>query len=154
MTFNIRRIVTGHDENGKAVISSDGDMTNVAPLRSGNFASLLWVTDDAPAEVNGAEDPAQRDMDIEPPERGSIFRVLELTPGKEAYMHRTDTVDYSIVMSGECDMLMDDSEVHMVAGDVMVQRATWHGWANRTDEPCRIIFILVGGKSPEKDLHI
>jgi mannose-6-phosphate isomerase-like protein (cupin superfamily) len=93
-------------------------------------------------------------MDIEPPERGSIFRVLELTPGKEAYMHRTDTVDYAIVMSGECDMLMDDSEVHMVAGDVMVQRATWHGWANRTDEPCRIIFILVGGKSPEKDLHI
>ncbi len=154
MTFNLRRVVTDHDADGKAVISFDGKMTNVDKLRSGNFNSLLWVTDDAPAEVEGAEDPALREMDIEPPERGTIFRVLDLSPGKEAYMHRTDTVDYAIIMSGECDMLLDDGEVHMAAGDVMVQRATWHGWLNRGTEPCRIAFILVGGKTPGKDLHL
>ncbi len=154
MTLNVRRVVTAHDADGKAVISSDGVMSNVDQLRSGNFNSLIWVSDKTPAEVGGAEDPALRTMDIEPPERGTIFRILELSPGKEAYMHRTDTVDYVIVMSGECDMVLDDSRVHMRAGDVMVQRATWHGWTNRGSRPCRIAFVLVGAKRPERDLHI
>lgn len=154
MTLNVRRVVTAHDADGKAVISSDAVMTNVDQLRSGNFNSLIWVSDDSPAEVGGAEDPALRTMDIEPPERGTIFRILELSPGKEAYMHRTDTVDYVIVMSGECDMVLDDSRVHMRAGDVMVQRATWHGWTNRGSRPCRIAFVLVGAKTPDRDLHI
>ena len=71
---------------------------------------------------------AALDMDIEPPDNGAIFRILELVPGKQAYMHRTDTIDYAVVLTGECDMLLDDSEVHLRAGDVMVQRGTWHGW--------------------------
>ena len=68
-------------------------------------------------------------------------------------MHRTETIDYAIVMSGECDMLLDDSEVHLRTGDVLVQRATWHGWANRGTEPCRIAFILIGAIPTDKHLH-
>ena len=92
-------------------------------------------------------------MDIEPPHGGSVFRILELMPNKEAYMHRTDTIDYAIIMSGECVMLMDDSEVEMRAGDVLVQKGTWHGWANRTDTPCRIAFVLISSNPPAKHLH-
>ncbi|NQV57670.1 MAG: cupin domain-containing protein, partial [Rhodospirillales bacterium] len=127
----------------------------VAPLRSGNPNALLWITDDTPPDVEGDEDPAYRSVDIEPPEAGSIFRVLELMPHKEAYMHRTDTIDYAVIMSGECVMVLDDDqEVTMQAGDVLVQRATWHGWANRTDAPCRIAFILIGSKTPSNDIHL
>ena len=155
MTINVRRIVTDHDASGKAVVSSDKIMDNLRSLRSGNTDSLLWVTDDSPAEIEGAEDPAYRTMDIEPPARGSIFRIVELKPRKEAYMHRTDTIDYAIVMSGECVMVLDDRvEVPMKTGDVLVQRATWHGWANRSDTPCRIAFILIGSKRLTNDVHL
>jgi quercetin dioxygenase-like cupin family protein len=154
MTIKIRRVVTGHDAEGKAIITSDDVMGNVATLRSGNSNALLWVTDDTPADIEGSEDPSTRGMDIEPPARGSVFRMLELAPGKSAFMHRTNTIDYAVVISGKCTMLLDDeAEVDMSAGDVMVQRATWHGWANRTDEPCQIIFILIGSKTPSKVLH-
>ena len=155
MAINIRRVVTDHDENGKAVISFDGTMDNVETLRSGNTNSLLWMTEDTPAEIEGGDDPAYTTRDIEPPERGSIFRVVELMPGKEAYMHRTDTIDYAIVLSGECVMeLDDDDEVILRTGDVLVQRATWHGWANRSDAPCQIAFVLIGGKTPSNDIHL
>lgn len=151
MTLNVRRIVTGHDEDGNAIVSHDHVMTNINQLRSGNMESLLWVTHTTPAEVEGVEDPSEVPMDIEPPTTGSVFRVLELQPGKEAYTHRTDTIDYAICMSGECDMELEKGvEVHMKAGDVMVQRATVHGWANRSGEPCQIAFILIGGKEPKK----
>jgi quercetin dioxygenase-like cupin family protein len=126
-------------------------MDNVVELRSGNRASLMWMTDDAPADVNSDEDPAYRSIDIEPPERGTVFRVLELMPGKQPYMHRTDTVDYALVLSGECVMLLDDDEeVVLRAGDVLVQRGTWHGWANRSDQPCRLAFVLVGANAPKE----
>ncbi len=154
MTLNIRRIVTDHDSEGRAIVGVDEVMTNVHKLRSGNIQTLIWMTDDTPADIEGDEDPAGREIDIEPPARGSVFRILELAPGKEAYMHRTDTIDYAICMSGECDMLLDDdAEVHMSAGDVMVQRATWHGWVNRGAEPCQIAFILIGSHPPSKTLH-
>ena len=154
MTLNIRRIVTDHDSEGRAIVGTDEVMTNVHKLRSGNIQTLIWMTDDTPADIEGDEDPAAREIDIEPPARGSVFRILELAPGKDAYMHRTDTIDYAICMSGECDMLLDDdAEVHMSAGDVMVQRATWHGWANRGTESCQIAFILIGSHPPSKTLH-
>ena len=68
-------------------------------------------------------------------------------------MHRTDTIDYAVIMKGECVMELDDSEVHMKAGDVLIQRGTWHGWANRTTEPCQIAFILIGAHPPSNHLH-
>ncbi len=153
MTLNVRRIVTSHTEDGKAVVGTDEVTTNVQQLRSGNYETLLWVTEDAPADVN-SEDPTATPRDIEPPVRGSIFRVLELVPGKEAYMHRTDTIDYAICLSGKCEMLLDEDEkVDFKQGDVMVQRATMHGWANPFDEPCQIAFILIGSNAPTKHWH-
>ncbi len=143
--MNIRRIVTGHDADGKAVVIKDGALQS-KKLRSGNTNALIWVTEETPADLSGDSDPAERDMDIEPPANGSIFRIIEVAPGKEAYMHKTDTIDYAVVLAGETVMLLDYSEVHMRAGDVMVQRATNHGWANRSDAPCRIAFVLIGAK--------
>jgi len=154
MSLNIRRVVTGHDEDGRAVITSDQEMTNVTVMPSGNSAALLWVTDETPGTVEGTEDPAERDMGIAPPDGGTAFRVLELAPGKAAFMHRTDSIDYAIIMAGECVMLLDDDvEVAMKAGDVMVQRGTWHGWANRSDAPSRIIFVLISAAPPVQCQH-
>ena len=153
MTINIRRIVTSHYKNGKAIVGIDKLMNNIQQLRSGNFETLLWVTDDTPADVNG-EDPTSSPRDIEPPKAGSIFRILELIPGKEAYMHRTDTIDYAICLSGKCEMYLDEGDkIDFNAGDVMVQRATMHGWANPFSEPCQIAFILIGSNTPTKHWH-
>jgi len=153
MAINIRRIVTSHAEDGRAIVGTDKLMDNIQQLRSGNFETLLWVTDSTPADVNGG-DPTATPRDIEPPETGSIFRILELIPGKEAYMHRTDTIDYAICLSGKCEMYLDDGhKIDFNAGDVMVQRATMHGWANPFAEPCQIAFILIGSNSPTKHWH-
>ena len=146
MTLNIRRIVTGHDSNANAVVWKD-DVLAAKKLRSGNRQSLIWVNDDTPADLTGTEDPAAREMDIEPPETGAIFRIIEIQPGKEPYMHVTPTIDYGIVIEGQAVMMLDDSEVVMETGDVVVQRATNHGWTNRSDKPCRIAFVLIGAKT-------
>jgi len=153
MTINVRRIVTSHANDGKAIVGTDEMMTNIQQLRSGNFETLLWVTDSTPADVNG-DDPTAVPQDIEPPETGSIFRILELIPGKEPYMHRTNTIDYAICLSGKCDMYLDEGEkIEFNKGDVMVQRATMHGWANPYNEPCQIAFILIGSNAPKKHWH-
>jgi quercetin dioxygenase-like cupin family protein len=153
MTINIRRIVTSHAADGKAVVGTDNLMNNMQQLRSGNYETLLWVTDQSPADVNGG-DPTTTPRDIEPPETGSIFRILELIPGKKAYMHRTDTIDYAICLSGKCEMYLDGgNSIDFNTGDVMVQRATMHGWANPFSEPCQIAFILIGSNSPAKHWH-
>ncbi len=152
--MEIRRVVTGHDEQGKAIVTSDGPMTNVKVMPSGHSGCVMWATDDMPAAVAGDEDPAQRQMGLAPPERGTVLRILELAPGKEAFMHRTDTLDYCIVLLGTCAMkLDDDAEVVLSAGDVLVQRGTWHGWENRGEGPCRLAFVLIGGEKPEICLH-
>ena len=153
MTINIRRIVTSHATDGKAIVGNDNVMNNIQQLRSGNYETLLWVTDETPANVNG-EDLTTIPRDIEPPKTGSIFRILELIPGKEAYMHRTDTIDYAICLSGKCEMYLDDGDkIDFNAGDAMVQRATMHGWANPFPEPCQIAFILIGSQPPSKHWH-
>ncbi len=153
MTINVRRIVTSHATNGKAIVGTDEIMENVQQLRSGNFETLLWVTEETPANVN-ADDPTATPRDIEPPKKGSIFRILELIPGKEAYMHRTDTIDYAICLSGKCEMYLDEGDkIDFNTGDVMVQRATMHGWANPFSEPCQIAFILIGSSPPAKHWH-
>ena len=153
MTLNVRRIVTTHTAEGKAIIGTDEVTSNIQQLRSGNYETLVWVTEESPADVNG-EDLTATPRDIEPPANGSIFRMLELVPGKEAYMHQTDTIDYAICMLGKCEMLLDkDEKVDFNQGEVMVQRGTWHGWANPYDEPCQIAFILIGANAPTKHWH-
>ena len=142
-----RRVVTGHDASGKAVVLSDGDAPN-ARLRpgSGLTSTLLWVTDETPAGLSGSADQAAREIGIPPPERGTIFRVVDFPPGAPGEMHRTRSVDYAIVLEGEIDMLLDASEVHLRAGDVVVQRATNHAWVNRGGAACRIAFVLVDAR--------
>ncbi len=152
--MKIRRVVTGHDAENKAIVVWDSAMDNLKVMKSGNRGVLLWVTDESPPPVDGDDDPAMREIGIAPPPGGSAFRILEVPPGKDAFMHCTDTIDYCIVMQGECVMLLDDgAEVAMSAGDVMVQRGTWHGWANRADEPVRLAFVLISAQPPARRHH-
>jgi len=168
-----RRVVTGHDASGAAVVLIDGNAPN-AKLRkaTGLTSTLLWVTDGSPADNSGSADAADRETSVAPPPRGSIFRVVDFPPAAEvgtvdnaamlkemglsggqadprhATMHRTRSVDYAVVISGEIDMLLDDSEVHLRAGDVLVQRGTRHAWVNRGKESCRVAFVLVDAGEP------
>ncbi len=157
--LRIRRVVTGHDSVGKAIIVQDKEMDNVIVMPSGHSGALMWAADADSAHVNGPikgdADPGKRKLPgIAPPEGGHVFRILQLAPGKGAFMHRTDTVDYCIVMKGACVMKLDgDEEVPMSAGDVLVQRGTWHGWENRGEVPCQLAFILIRSEAPEKHIH-
>lgn len=157
--LKIRRVVTGHDKDGKAVIVQDKEADNVIVMPSGHSGALMWSADAQSAYIDGplddGNDPGNRKLPgIAPPEGGHVFRILQLAPGKSAFMHRTDTVDYCIVMKGACVMKLDgDEEVSMSAGDVLVQRGTWHGWENRGEEPCQLAFILIRSEAPEKHIH-
>ncbi len=157
--LTIRRVVTGHDADGKAVVVQDKTMDNVIVMPSGHSGALMWSADAASASIDGSidgeSDPGNRKLaGIAPPEGGHVFRILQLAPGKGAFMHRTDTVDYCIVMKGACVMKLDgDEEVAMSAGDILVQRGTWHGWENRGEEPCQLAFILIRAEAPEKHAH-
>jgi len=165
----VRRIVTGH-RDGKAVVIYDSAAPN-QKLRqaSGLVSTLLWVTDETPADISGTADRAAGDIGVPPPANGSIFRVVDFPPeqgarSREAIlremgvagqgaarhhgMHRTRSIDYAIVIEGEIDMLLDDSEVHLKAGDVLVQQGTNHAWANRGSAPCRIAFVLIDAAAP------
>ena len=152
--MKIRRVVTGHDADGRAIVTSDSEMDNLKVMKSGNRGVLLWATDESPSPVEGDDDPAYREIGIAPPPGGPAFRILEGPAGKDAFMHCTDTIDYCIVMQGECVMLLDDgAEIAMSAGDVIVQRGTWHGWANRSGEPVRLAFVLISAQPPARRLH-
>ncbi len=179
----IRRIVTGHDARGRSVIVSDGPSPHVLtiPGRPDFALTNLWVTDRAPASNAGNADAAARPVVLEPPSKGAIFRIVEFPPDqapggfdrKVAFaamgadhamdpsasrhpgMHKTDTVDFALVLSGEIWALMDEGETLMRAGDTLVQRGTNHAWSNRGAQPCLVAFILVsaaplGAKAPAK----
>jgi mannose-6-phosphate isomerase-like protein (cupin superfamily) len=170
-------VVTGHDETGKAVVIIDGVAPNVKVRKAagGLVSTLLWVTDETPADISGSVDRGDREIGVAPPPMGSVFRVVDFPPAVDAaaidngavmrelgigdhhnsrggttvrhpLMHRTRTIDYAVVISGEIDMLLDDSEVHLSAGDVLVQQGTNHAWVNRGRETCRIAFVLVDAK--------
>jgi mannose-6-phosphate isomerase-like protein (cupin superfamily) len=143
MTLNIRRVVTGHDENGKAVVRVDDAGRNRMSGRANQERQLIWTTDDLPVHfIEDGEDKGAREIGTTIT-NGSVFRVVEFGPGVAPRNHRTDSVDYAVVMSGEIDMEMDDTLVHLKAGDVLVQRGTIHNWVNNGTEPCVIAFILI-----------
>jgi len=144
MTSKLRRVVTGHDANGKAVIKLD-DTSELVPRPNGVAGRVLWTTESFPVENTGDEDAGQREVRITQP-NGSIFRVVEFHPGNAGMNHRTESIDYAVVMWGEIDMEIDDDVVHLKAGDVLVQRGTIHNWVNRGTEPCAIAFILIDAK--------
>lgn len=193
----VRRIVTGHDDAGTAIVIRDGSAPNVRVREaSGIVSMLLWATDESPADIGGEADRADRTSGVAPPRNGSVFRIVDFPPlgkggrvehaavlkemglaepgrpvqqagpgsptGLEAqagsrahpasarspFMHRTRSVDYAIVMSGEIDMLLDQSEVHLNAGDVLIQQGTNHAWENHGTEVCRIAFVLIDANAP------
>jgi quercetin dioxygenase-like cupin family protein len=130
----------------------EGAAPNVRRRPSGILSTLLWATDETPADYSSA-DRAARDMGIPPPARGSAFRVVEFPPAgdnPDPGMHRTDSVDYGIVLEGEIDLVLDGSEVRLRAGDVVVQQGTVHGWINRGKINCRVVFVLIGAKEGTK----
>src|SRR5262249_16905730 len=156
----VRRVVTGHDCDGKAVVLADGPTPNVRLRSSGIVSTLAWVTDETPAYIGGTDDRAERDIGVAPPPSGSVLglvdfpptasgpavdhaavtREMELelptdadapaAPPRHAFTHRTRSVDYAIVLEGEIDMLLDDSEVHLRMGDIVIQQGTNHAWVN------------------------
>ena len=139
-----RRIVTKYDASEKATIWIDADATNHKFPNEKITSTLMWSTDCTPTLLLSDEDEGDRILGSAPPPGGSRFTMMEFQPGNEATLHRTDTVDYVICLSGEIDMFLDDSRfVTLRAGEVLIQRGTNHAWANRSDKPCRLAVILL-----------
>lgn len=176
---NIHRVVTGHDAQGKAVISSNGPLPTVVELSAipGTVFHEVWATDATPVVVNNGSDPTLGDLCLPPPASGTRIRFVDIPPDTEEFlnqgaakmadaftqigdveastvkpdsphplMHRTESLDYGIVISGEMTLVLDDSEVLLQEGSVVVQRGTNHAWANRSGKVCRMLFMLVDGQ--------
>jgi quercetin dioxygenase-like cupin family protein len=145
----IRRVVTGHDASGVAKVIIDAPATNVRSSRPGSVSRLMWATDGTPPDIaigEDVEDMGARSLGTAPPAHGTRFTINDIPPGRTGRMHRTETVDYAIVLHGEVDMEMDDSTVKLKAGDVVIQRGTNHSWVNRGREVARIAFVLIDAK--------
>jgi mannose-6-phosphate isomerase-like protein (cupin superfamily) len=145
MSLQLRRVVIGHDADGRAVVKIDELVSNVTSRRPGHAATVVWTTEGYPVDNDGDEDAGKRDGVIPLP-NGTVFRVIQYDPGVAPRMHRTDSIDYCVVMSGEIDMRLDDEMMHLRAGDVVVQRGTIHDWVNNGTEPCVIAFVLIDAK--------
>ena len=145
MALQIRRVVTGHNASGRAVVKIDEVAKNLVSSRPGAAACVVWTTEGFPVDNTGEEDAGLRKTGTTL-DNGTVFRILELAPGVTPRNHRTDSIDYAVVISGEVDMELDDTTVHLKAGDVLVQRGTIHNWVNRGSEPCVIAFVLIAAK--------
>jgi quercetin dioxygenase-like cupin family protein len=144
-----RRVVTGHDGNGHAIAVID-DIVNTVPREDTRFGgALLWNTRGFPVDNNGTDDAARQEVSITV-ENGTIFRIVEFLPDNAPRNHRTNSIDYAVVLTGEIDMELDNGvSVHLKAGDVLVQRGTIHNWINRGSQPCAIAFVLVDAEPVE-----
>jgi mannose-6-phosphate isomerase-like protein (cupin superfamily) len=148
MTLSIRRVVTDHDAQGQSVVSYDEITSNIVSRRPGHSSSVIWSHAQTPVDNQEAGDAGLRNV-ADCAADGAIFRVVEYGPGVSPRMHRTQTVDYAVVMAGEIYMVLDGGrEVHLKAGDVLVQRGTVHDWINRGTVPCVIAFVLIAAKAP------
>jgi quercetin dioxygenase-like cupin family protein len=171
----VRRVVTGHDARGRAVIAADGPPPTVVEIEAvpGTVFHELWATASVPAPVDNGPDPTVGGLQLAPPPGGTRIRIVDIPPdtvqdaltpeeaaaafaaigasdahgaeGPHALMHRTETVDYGIVLSGEVWLVVDEGETRLGPGDVVVQRGTNHAWSNRTEQPARMAFVLVDG---------
>ncbi len=140
----VRRIVTGHDDAGKAVFRSD-ELLPVELIPSGDAAfSLIWTTASVPADNNDDTDGRERDAGLTL-HQGSVIRIVDMVPGGTSPMHRSSSIDYGIVLSGAVELELDDGAVTTArAGDIIVQRGTIHLWRNPSaTEICRIVFVLI-----------
>jgi quercetin dioxygenase-like cupin family protein len=160
MTLQVRRVVTGHDTSGNAVISTDETLTAVSRGAGANITGCeIWSTEHMPVDNSPATEAAQRagfinhdipHMNYVGTGDGTVIRITEWAPGAPRLAHRTETVDYAIVLSGEIDLECDKGEVaHLKTGDVAVQRGTMHTWVNNGSVPAVIAFILIDAKPVE-----
>jgi quercetin dioxygenase-like cupin family protein len=156
MTLVVRRIVTGHDANGKAVVASDERLTAVSRGIGKNITGCeMWSTDRLPVDNSEAAAAAQRAGFVKRYNyvgtgQGVAFRITEWAPGHARFTHRTETVDFAILLSGEIDMELDDGEVvKLTPGDVVIQRGTIHTWINRGSVPAVTAFVLIDAKLAE-----
>ena len=145
MSINIRRVVTGHDGQGRAKVLIDEQVKNVSSPRPGASYSVIWTTEGFPVDNDGETDPSGKKIGTTIA-NGTVFRIVSFGPGVAPRNHRTDSIDYAVVMSGEIDMDLDGTTVHLKTGDVLVQRGTIHNWINKGSEPCVIAFVLVSAK--------
>jgi naringenin degradation protein FdeH len=173
----VRRIVTGHNREGRAIIAMDGAPPSVFPLKAvaGVVFHEIWNTDASPAPIDSGADPTARPLQLHPTPRGSVIRVVDIPPdaartdvsradahaafreigaatastgsgsAPHPFMHRTETVDYGIVVAGDLWLVVDEGEVKLAPGDIVVQRGTNHAWSNRGDTTARMIFVLLDG---------
>ncbi len=151
MALNVRRIVTGHDSSGKAIVARDERLAGVSAANRPYISRCeIWSTDKMPVDNSeGAAGEAQRAGYVKRYNyvgsgQGTVVRITQFAPGAPKFMHRTETVDYAILLSGECDLELDDGKtVHMTQGDIVVQRGTMHAWVNNGTVPCVFAFILI-----------
>jgi mannose-6-phosphate isomerase-like protein (cupin superfamily) len=149
MPLHIRRVVTGHDEDGRAVVTIDEISKNVISRRPRHESCVIWSTSSFPSDNSTARDGAARPVASTDP-HGSVFRIVEYGPGVAPRNHRTESIDYAVVMAGEIDMDIDGATVHLRQGDVLVQRGTIHNWSNRGTVPCVIAFVLIAAQPVER----
>jgi quercetin dioxygenase-like cupin family protein len=179
MEPRIRRVVTGHDSQGKAVVLSDGQVPTVHsnPIRPGQMSFEVWKTRAMPIPVAAEEpEPTTGPRSLQPPQNGTLLRISivppeteatrNLTPeqaqalfrqsgageastfgkgGRHPMMHRTETVDYAVVLEGEITLILDDGELDLKAGDVVIQRGTSHAWSNRSGKNVKMLYVLMDG---------
>jgi mannose-6-phosphate isomerase-like protein (cupin superfamily) len=173
-----KRVVTGHNAQGQAVVASSGPTPNVFPLLTvpGTVFYELWNTGTSPALLDNSSDPSAQPLRLSPGSQGSVIRVVDIPPdsvqnqvsdenaaavfaemgeshagtgqggARHKLMHRTETLDYGIVTEGEVWLVLDEEEVHLKRGDVVVQRGTNHAWSNRTEAMARMVFVLLDGR--------
>lgn len=179
MAKPVRRVITGHDKDGNAVVVIDGAAPNVRERKTANvFSTVMWSEKETPVVMRGGTaDQSLGEIPLDPPPMGSVFRIVEMHPVKDGgaavdhattaaeigakpqvksrfvakkprhpFIHRTDSIDYVVILEGEIDMLLDKGEVHLKAGDVVIQRGTNHAWVNRGEAPCRFAIVLVPGE--------
>jgi mannose-6-phosphate isomerase-like protein (cupin superfamily) len=180
MAKQVRRVVTGHDQNGKAVVISDGPapFVHINAVNPEWYSTDIWRTGETPARiVPAAAEPTLGPRRQMPAKRGTVLRINHFPPENEAVrqmdaqaslaafaalgnekaatygkggchplMHRTETIDYALVLSGEITMVLDDVDVVLTAGDIVVQCGTNHAWSNRSNAPCVVAFVLIDGE--------
>jgi quercetin dioxygenase-like cupin family protein len=145
----VRRVVTGSDAGNKSTAILDSRIT-LTPVPNDLGIANLWVTDSYPIGLSN-NDTRGKSVGMSPPDNGTQFGVVEFPPFDAGHpapplWHRTRTVDYVVVISGEIDLMLEDSTVHLEAGDTVVQQATNHAWVNRGKETCRLLFVLMDAK--------
>ncbi|KEA63063.1 hypothetical protein ADIMK_2587 [Marinobacterium lacunae] len=180
MSFpEIHRVVTGHDSEGRAIITSNGPLPKVVEIEAipGTVFHEVWSTESTPVIIDNGADPTLGDLMLPPPKQGTRIRFVDIPPDTEEFlahgadnmkgafsqigdekastvkadsphplMHRTESVDYGVVIEGEMTLVLDDSDVLLREGSVVVQRGTNHAWANRSGKMCRMLFILIDGE--------